>query len=109
MEGRRRHPTRAVESPPGCARLPGVKQPSRPTSLLAALVAALTGLLCAAPLAIAENGEGLAGRVTDKTITFFCFGVIAFFTVLVVGLSLIQGSLEKRKERRKADLNSLNR
>lgn len=87
-----------------CARLPGVINRSRRTRFAAALCAALTLLLVAAPAALAENGVGLAGPVTDKTITFFCFGVMAFFTVLVVGLSLIQGSLEKRKERRKADL-----
>ena len=61
-------------------------------------------LLWAAPMALAENGEGLAGRVTDKTVTFFCFGVIAFFAILVIVLSLIQGHLEKRKDMRRADL-----
>ncbi|HZK15392.1 MAG TPA: hypothetical protein VFC52_02235 [Solirubrobacterales bacterium] len=61
-------------------------------------------LLAMAPAALAENGEGLAGRVTDKTVTFFCFGVIAFFAALVIVLSLIQGRLEKRKDERKYDL-----
>ena len=61
-------------------------------------------LLLAAPAALAENGEGLAGRVTDKTVTFFCFGVIAFFAILVIALSLLQGRLEKRKEQRRYDL-----
>jgi hypothetical protein len=61
-------------------------------------------LLVAAPAALAENGEGLAGRVTDKTVTFFCFGVIAFFAILVIVLSLVQGRLEKRKEQRRYDL-----
>jgi len=49
-----------------CARLPGVRQPSRPTAVLAALVAALLSLLLAAPLALAENGVGLAGPTTDE-------------------------------------------
>ena len=71
---------------------------------MAAFLAALLSLLLAAPMALAENGVGLAGPVTDKTITFFCFGVIGFFAVLVIVLSLIQGSLEKRKERRRYDL-----
>lgn len=53
---------------------------------------------------LADNGVGLAGPVTDKTVTFFCFGVIAFFAILVIVLSLIQGRLEKRKEERKYDL-----
>ncbi len=64
----------------------------------------LAMLLLSAPVALAENGEGLAGRVTDKTVTFFCFGVIAFFAVLVIVLSLVQGRLEKRKEQRRYDL-----
>jgi hypothetical protein len=68
------------------------------------MVAALTMLLVSAPVALAENGEGLAGRVTDKTVTFFCFGVIAFFAILVIALSLLQGRLEKRKEQRRYDL-----
>jgi hypothetical protein len=61
-------------------------------------------LLVASPAAMAENGVGLAGPTTDKTVTFFCFGVIAFFAALVIVLSLIQGRLEKRKERRRYDL-----
>jgi len=61
-------------------------------------------LLVAVPGAMAENGVGLAGPTTDKTVTFFCFGVIAFFAALVIVLSLIQGRLEKRKERRRYDL-----
>jgi len=81
-----------------------VKIPARLTAVLAAFGAALLALLVAAPLALAENGEGLAGRTTDKTITFFCFGVIAFFAILVIVLSIIQGKLEKRKERRRYDL-----
>lgn len=77
---------------------------SRIKAVSVALVAALTMLMLAAPVALAENGEGLAGRVTDKTVTFFCFGVIAFFAIFVIVMSLIQGRLEKRKEIRRADL-----
>ena len=36
-------------------------------------------LVLAAPAAFAADGVGLAGRTDDKTVTFFCFGVIAFF------------------------------
>ena len=61
-------------------------------------------MLVAAPAALAENGVGLAGPTSDKTVTFFCFGVIAFFVVLVVVMSLIQSKLEKRKEQRRSDL-----
>ena len=82
-------------------------KPSRTRSAAAALLAALTMLLLAVPAAFAENGVGLAGPTTDKTVTFFCFGVIAFFAVLVIVLSLLQGRLEKRKDMRKHTLNRL--
>lgn len=65
-------------------------------------------MLVAAPAALAEEGVGLAGPTTDKTVTFFCFGVIFFFAALVIVLSLIQGRLEKRKEQRRADLARFN-
>jgi hypothetical protein len=65
---------------------------------------ALTTMLVAAPAALADNGVGLAGPASDKTVTLFCFGVMAFFVALVIGMSLIQRSLEKRKERRHNDL-----
>ncbi len=71
-------------------------------STLVALV-----LVVAAPAAFAADGVGLAGRTDDRIITFFCFGVIAFFPILVITLSLIQGHLEKRKERRRYDLDRL--
>ncbi len=66
--------------------------------------AALLSMLVAAPAAMAENGVGLAGPVTDKTVTFFCFGVIAFFALLPIVLSIVQARLEKRKETRRYDL-----
>jgi putative copper export protein len=81
-----------------------VKSPSRRAHIVAALCAALIMLLIAVPAALAENGVGLAGPTTDKTVTFFCFGVIAFFAILVIVMSLIQGRLEKRKEMRRRDL-----
>jgi len=64
----------------------------------------MTSLLLAVPMALAENGVGLAGPTTDKTITFFCFGVIAFFAILVTVLTIVQERLERRKEARKYDL-----
>jgi len=81
-----------------------VNRASRIARAAAALCAALLAFLAAAPAALAENGVGLAGPVSDKTVTFFCFGVIAFFAILVIGLSLLQGRLEKRKELRRYDL-----
>jgi len=84
--------------------LPGVKVPSRREQLAVGILAALFSPLLAAPVALAEYGVGLAGPTDDKTVTFFCFGVIAFFAITVIVLSLIQGKLEKRKERRRYDL-----
>ena len=74
----------------------------------ALLVSIWALMLVAAPAAFAEEGVGLAGPTTDKTVTFFCFGVIFFFAALVIVLSLIQGQLEKRKEQRRADLARFN-
>ena len=74
---------------------------------IAALLWALTAMLVAAPAALADNGVGLAGPTDDKTVTFFCFGVMGFFVLLVVVMSLVQGKLEKRKERRRYDLDRL--
>jgi hypothetical protein len=73
----------------------------------ATLASIFATMLVLAPAAMAENGVGLAGPTTDKTVTFFCFGVIAFFALLPIVMSLIQGKLEKRKERRRTDLQRL--
>lgn len=73
----------------------------------AALLSIVALMLVAAPAALAENGVGLAGPTTDKTVTFFCFGVMGFFAILVIVMSLIQGKLEKRKEQRRSDLSRL--
>jgi putative copper export protein len=81
-----------------------VRFPSRRTQVFAALLATFASLLLAAPMALAENGVGLAGPTTDKTITFFCFGVIGFFAILVTVLTIVQERLERRKEARKYDL-----
>ena len=72
--------------------------------LLLTLAATLITLLVLAAPAVAADGVGLGGRTTDKSVPFFCFGVIAFFPILVTVLSLIQGRLEKRKEQRRYDL-----
>jgi hypothetical protein len=72
------------------------------------LATILALMMILAPSAFAEEGVGLAGPTTDKSVTFFCFGVIFFFAALVIVLSLIQGRLEKRKEQRRADLARFN-
>jgi uncharacterized membrane protein len=74
--------------------------------LLIGLVA-VVGPLVIAPAAMAADGVGVYGRTTDKSVTFFAFGVIAFFAILVTVLSLIQIRLENRKERRTEDLERL--
>jgi len=74
----------------------------------AALLSIWALMLLVAPAALADEGVGLAGPTTDKTVTFFCFGVIAFFAALVIVLSLIQNRLEKRKDQRKSDLARFN-
>ena len=89
-------------APPQCGRFAPVKRTA------AILVSILATMALVAPAAMADNGVGLAGPTTDKTVTFFCFGVIAFFAILVIGMSLLQGKLEKRKERRRTDLQRFN-
>jgi putative copper export protein len=68
---------------------------------------ALVALLVLAPATMAADGVGTYGRTNDKVVTFFAFGLIAFFAILVTVLSLIQIRLENRKERRTQDLERL--
>ncbi len=68
---------------------------------------ALVALLVLAPGAMAADGVGVYGRTDDKVVTYFMFGVIAFFALLVIVLSLIQIRLENRKERRVEELERL--
>jgi putative copper export protein len=67
----------------------------------------VVGPLVIAPAAMAADGVGVYGRTDDKVVTFFAFGAIAFFAILVTVLSLIQIRLENRKERRTEDLERL--
>jgi hypothetical protein len=69
----------------------------------------LIGLLATAPTAMAADGVGLLGRTDDKLVTYFCFGVMIFFTALVIALSLIQIRLDGRKERMREELERLRR
>jgi putative copper export protein len=68
---------------------------------------ALVALFVLAPAAMAADGVGVYGRTDDKVVTFFAFGLIAFFAIFVTVLSLIQIRLENRKERRHEDLERL--
>jgi len=74
--------------------------------LFAGVVAVLVPLVLA-PAAMAADGVGVYGRTNDKVVTFFAFGVIAFFAILVTVLSLIQIRLDNRKERRTQELERL--
>jgi hypothetical protein len=60
-----------------------------------------------APAAFAGDGVGLWGRTDDKVVTYWGFGVIIFFAVLVTVLSLIQIRLESRKDRIREELERL--
>jgi len=71
------------------------------TALLTVTLFALT-----APVALAaeghDGGEGLWGETDDKVITNAGFFLIAFFPLFIFTMSVLQGTLDKRKERRKA-------
>jgi hypothetical protein len=65
---------------------------------------ALTALLLAlsAPLALAsDGGEGWYGETDDKVVTNAGFIIIAAFPLLIFLLSLLQRTLDKRKDARK--------
>ena len=82
----------------------------RKRALAAASVAAVAVIAMAlAPAAMAADGVGLGGRTTDKSVTFFCFGVIALFIFLPIVLSLIQAKLEGRKERMREQIERVRR
>ena len=59
--------------------------------------ALLVTLLLAAPAFALDNGEGTYGKTDDKIITNFAFGLMIFFTLAVILLSLAQHLLSKRK------------
>jgi uncharacterized BrkB/YihY/UPF0761 family membrane protein len=67
--------------------------------VLTTLALTLTG---AAPAFASNAGEGWAGELNDKVITFFSLGVVIFFTVFVIVASWLQSVLDRRKEQRKA-------
>jgi hypothetical protein len=78
--------------------------------LLAALPATVVILLVLAPAAMAhDGGEGWWGETNDKVVTNAGFILIVFFPVFVFLMSMLQGALDKRKERRKKIQKSLAR
>jgi hypothetical protein len=63
---------------------------------LATAAALLSSLMLAGP-AMAKGGEGTYGKYDDKVVTNFGFGLMIFFVVLVILLSVAQSALERRK------------
>ena len=59
-------------------------------------------LIPAATAFAGDNGEGLYGETDDRIITFFCLGLVIFFTLFVILASWLQAVLDRRKEQRKA-------
>ena len=76
--------------------MPGVRR------VLPVLTLALTSLLVLAPAALAhDGGEGLWGEANDKVVTNAGFILIAFFPLFVFVMSMLQMTLDRRKDRRK--------
>lgn len=70
---------------------------------------ALSVLALGVSPAFGAGSEGLWGEVDDRVITYWAFAVMAFFAILVIGLSLLQGRAESRREREQAELERLRR
>jgi hypothetical protein len=71
----------------------------KPRASIIAMLTTAAALFVASPALAGDGGEGLYGKTDDKIITNFGFGLMIFFTVLVVGLSVAQHLLEKRKSK----------
>jgi hypothetical protein len=81
----------------------------RLSRLFLLLTSALVVLLAIAPAALAADGIGIGGPTDDRKVTYWAFGVMVFFTVLVIVSSLIQIRLESRKERLRRELERVHR
>ena len=80
---------------------------ARSARLLVLVLGALIVLAAAAPAALAADGVGLWGPTDDKVVTYWGFGCLIFFSVLVTVLSLIQIRREGRKERLRQEIERL--
>ena len=79
-------------------------------ALRTVLATCIVGLsLVVTPVAMAADGVGLYGRTDDKVVTYFAFGVMIFFAVLVTVASIVQGRLDSRKDRAREELERLRR
>jgi len=71
--------------------------------LITSLLLTLSLLALSAPMAFAQaSGEGTYGETDDKVVTNAAFVVLAFFPIVVIVVSLIQGRLDRRKDAKKA-------
>jgi hypothetical protein len=71
--------------------------------LITSLLLTLSLLALSAPMAFAQaSGEGTYGETDDKVVTNSAFIVLAFFPLVVIIVSLVQGRLDKRKDAKKA-------
>ena len=82
---------------------------NRRTRVLLAVFSAALALAVLASPAMAADGVGIYGRTDDKVVTYFAFGVMAFFVVLVVVASIAQTRLDSRKDRARDELERLRR
>jgi hypothetical protein len=76
---------------------------------LLVVASVIVALLASAPAALAADGIGIGGPTDDRKVTYWAFGVMVFFTVLVIVASLIQVRLEGRKERHRRELERVHR
>ena len=73
------------------------------------MASASVALLAGAPVALAADGIGIGGPTDDRKVTYWAFGVMIFFTALVIVASLVQIRLESRKERLRRELERVHR
>jgi hypothetical protein len=77
---------------------------------LVVLPLALAVLLVLAPVALGhDGGQGTYGEANDKVVTNAGFILIAFFPLFVFAASMLQMTLDRRKDRRKAARKALAR
>jgi hypothetical protein len=78
--------------------------------VLPLLCVALAIALVMAPAALGhDGGQGTYGEANDKVVTNAGFILIAFFPLFIFVMSMLQISLDRRKERRKAASKALAR
>jgi hypothetical protein len=67
------------------------------------LILALACALVLAPVAVGhDGGEGTYGLTNDKVVTNAGFILIAFFPLFIFAMSMLQMTLDRRKDRKKA-------